>query len=168
MSKIGSLDSLIRESLLALVEHVARHDWHGREREIVSLYAFGFLVPRCRPGGLLQQPTQIGLDVAVPQLPGEGRKALVCKDLVLWAEPEGTCWDKEGNATKTPLAILEWKAGTALNSRYDEEWLLEYSVMVKNFSGYSVSINPKGTQTTLSVSLARNGVINKGWICFPE
>jgi hypothetical protein len=167
MSKNSKLDSLLRGSLIDLADFVAKNNWRGREREVVSLFAFGFLVPRCQVGGPLQNPTQIGLDVAVPQLPGKNRKALVCKDLVLWEESAGTCWDKAGNATRTPIAILEWKAGTTNHSKHDELWLQAYSSNHRNFTGYAVSLNPKGMQTSLSVSLARNGVTNKSWICYP-
>jgi hypothetical protein len=164
MSKIDSLDSLIRESLLALAEFLSKNDWRGREREVVSLYAFGFLVPRCRAGGPLHDPTQIGLDVAVRQLAGEGRKYLVCKDLVLWGEPASTCWDESGEAVRAPMAILEWKARTNKINQHDEKWLLDYSKFVKGFIGYAVSINSNKALTSIMVSRANGGVLEKDWI----
>jgi hypothetical protein len=170
MSKFESLDSIIRGSLIELKEWLdQRKDWRGREREVISLYAFGFLGPLCREKSALHHPTQIGIEVAVPQLqlPGKRRKTLVCKDLVLWSEPYMTCWEKENNE-RYLMAIMEWKIGKTQKLSNDEEWLQEYSANRKNFSGYSVLINPKGLQTTLFVSLARNGWLRKGWIHFPE
>jgi hypothetical protein len=40
-----SLDKLIRDSLVKMARFNGRTGWRGREREAVSLYAFGFLVP---------------------------------------------------------------------------------------------------------------------------
>jgi hypothetical protein len=104
---VESIDIFIRESLLDLREFISRTRWHGREREAVSLYAFGFLAARCKPEGPLRDPTQIGLDVAVRQPPGPRRKALVCKDLVIWPDPAGNCWDDSSNPTRHPLVVIE-------------------------------------------------------------
>ena len=163
-----ALDNLIRDSLLDLTKFVARTNWRGREREAVSLYAFGFLVPRCRPDGPLSDPTQIGIDVAVRQLPGTGRKTLVCKDLVLWPTAAGTCWDENGQATRGPLAIIEWKARTKDLSNYDESWLLGFSAGRPDFLGYAVSLCPNGAQTTLAASQVRGRQLTRGWLRFPE
>ena len=168
MFAIDALDMLIRDSLLDLANFVARTSWHGREREAVSLFAFGFLLPRCQPAGPLREPTQIGLDVAVAQIPGPGRKTHVCKDLVIWPEPAGTCWDTSGNPTKIPLAILEWKARTDLMCDYDETWLRDYTANALELCGYAVSINPGGPKTTLSVSRVNAGVIQRNWLRFPD
>lgn len=150
-----------------MAESVSKSIWRGREREIVSLYALGFLIPRCDSKGPLRDPTQIGIDVAVPQIRATGRKALVCKDLVIWRESWGTCWDERGEGTRTPLAILEWKGRTTKKSEYDEEWLRKYSAQLEGFTGYSVSFNPKSENTTLRVSRARTGVLERDWLCFP-
>jgi hypothetical protein len=39
---ISELDLIIRESLKDLVDDVFDRPWFGREREVVSLYAFGY------------------------------------------------------------------------------------------------------------------------------
>jgi hypothetical protein len=169
----NSLDSIIRDSLVDLAVWLSGNSsWNGREREVISLYAFGFLVPRCREGSVLHHPTQVGIEVAVPQLqqPGKRRKTFVCKDLVLWEEPYQTYWDDEKKKKRYPMAIMEWKVGEDTSTATDEEWLRNYSEneAAEDFSGYSVLINPKGVATTLSVTLARNGELRKGWIYFPE
>jgi hypothetical protein len=164
---MDNLDSLIRESLLAFATFIVRENWNGREREAVSLYAFGFLVPRCRTDGPLSDPTQIGLDVAVRQIAGANRKAQVCKDLVVWPEPAGTCWDDAGNPTRDPLAILEWKGRAAEPSEYDQNWLREFSKTSPGLFGYAVSIDPRGQSTTLRVSQMRGGLVTRDWLRFP-
>lgn len=159
-----SLESIIRESLLTFAEKVARTDWRGREREAVSLFAFGFLVPRCRPGTVLYDPAQFGLDVAVSQPPGPNRKPQVCKDLVIWPKPSMVCWDSTGRPTHRPLTILEWKARTGKVSSSDEAWLLEYSATAPPFTGFAIAFNPRGAETTLVASRVREGVITRDWI----
>jgi hypothetical protein len=94
---VDRLDLLIRNTLIDFVEFVQRTGWYGREHEAVSLYTFGFLAPKCDPNSLFRDPTQIGIDVAVRQLSGPRRKALVCNDLIIWPEPGGTCWDRPGH-----------------------------------------------------------------------
>jgi hypothetical protein len=166
-SRMEPLDILIRESLLDLARFVARTDWRGREREAVSLYVLGFLIRRCDPSGPLKDPTQIGMDVAVRQHPGPRRKRLVCKDLVIWPSPAGNCFSESGKPTLNPLAILEWKVRTERVSRYDEDWLKEFSARIIEFNGYAVALHPSGAETTMNVTRIKNGVLTGGWLRFP-
>jgi hypothetical protein len=158
------LENLIHTSIISMVNHISLTNWWGREREVISLYAFGFLAPRCKAGSILHHPTQIAVEVAVPQIPGVRRKALVCKDLVLWREAYSTCWNKRRQPLHVPMAILEWKTGTDKNSGYDEAWLTEYSERNKDFVGYSVAMIAQGSATRVSVSKAGRGVIEKCWL----
>lgn len=165
---MDELEHLISDALLEFAAFVARTNWRGREREAVSLFAFGYLVPRCSPGGPLTSPAQIGLDVGVPQLPGADRKTIVCKDLVVWPEPAGNCWDDSGAATRKPLAVLEWKARTGTLSRYDEEWLRDFSNSTPSFLGVAISIDPRGPATTLIASRTKAGMLTPDWMRFPQ
>ncbi len=101
----------------------------------------GFLGPACCEGGVLRHPGQIGIEVAVQQPRGPRRKQLVCKDLVIWAEPFMTVWGPDRKARHHLLCILEWKrqACDALN---DREWLQEYSKYAPTpFVGFSVAFD---------------------------
>ena len=73
---IAEIDRIARESLTDFVGHVFAEEWFGREREAVSLYTLGYLLPHCRPDGFLRHPTQIGIEGAVPQIDGPNRKKL--------------------------------------------------------------------------------------------
>ncbi len=44
-------------------------EWCGRENEAVNLYALGHLAKQVRRGTILSNLTQIGIEVAVRQLP---------------------------------------------------------------------------------------------------
>jgi len=87
----------------------------ARERELVSLFAFGPLLSVTRRGAPLHDPRQIGIEVAIPQRAsraGERLKRDVCKDLVIWEEPARTTWGPTGEERLFPLAVIEWKART--------------------------------------------------------
>lgn len=134
--------------------------------EAVSLYAFRFLVSRHRPDGVLREPTQIGLDVAVRQLAGLDRKAHVCKDLVLWPEPAGGYWDSPAQPPAAPLPSLNGRP--VLRRSLPTKWLLKFSAESSAFVGFAVSIDPRGTATTMTASRVRNGVLTRDWLRLPE
>ena len=75
----------------------------GKENDCVNLFAHRFLAKRIRP------MDRIGIEVAVPQLTGKGRKQAVRKDLVIWKRSGQTTWSKDWKAKAVPQAILEWK-----------------------------------------------------------
>lgn len=160
------LDAIIRSSLLEFAQFIADKGWRGREREAVSLYVLGFLIAKCSPSGPLTDPTQVGMDVAVRQHDGPSKKRVVCKDLVIWATPAGTCWDESFEPTRNPIAILEWKVRTDTTSDYDADWLKQFSVQVPNFVGYAITFNPSREKTSLAVTRFANGQTEPGWLFF--
>lgn len=103
---IAQIDEIVKLSLTTLAEDIAS-GWTGRrEREVVSLFCFGHLLRHCRPGSFLSDPTQIGIEVAVLQIPSQtaltgkaGSKEQVCKDIVIWPKARMTCWDDAGRPT---------------------------------------------------------------------
>jgi len=78
-------------------------EWRGKENDCVNLFAHRFLAKRIRP------IDRIGIEVAVPQLGGKGRKQAVRKDLVIWKRSGGATWGRDWKAKDVPQAILEWK-----------------------------------------------------------
>src|SRR4051794_18797571 len=61
------LDDVLGHALTTFSQAIHEGGWRGRrEREAVSYFAFGHLVPLCRSGQSLHHPAQIGLEVAVP------------------------------------------------------------------------------------------------------
>ncbi|QOJ03658.1 MAG: hypothetical protein HRU71_09230 [Planctomycetia bacterium] len=72
--KPDELDSIIQSSLLEFAEWIDHHAWFGREKEAVSLYVLGFLQKHCRPRTILSDATQIGIEVAVPQIGDSGTR----------------------------------------------------------------------------------------------
>lgn len=162
----NKIDGLICRSLTAFAADVLSRgsSWRGRERENISLYAFGYLIQQCEPGGVLHDPTQLGIEVAVPQFRGAGKKPQVCKDLVIWPTPRMTVWYDAGSPANRPLSILQWKAGEAPDSDVDIVWLKRFSRGADSFVGYSICFI-RGNRVT--VARIRNGIVGKGWLNLP-
>lgn len=144
---ISDIDALIRLSLSSLVNDISAADWTGcREREVVSLFCFGHLLRHCRPGTFLHDPTQIAIEVAVPQIAEQAgltgkptSKGQVCKDVVVWPRPRMTCWDAAGSPTVRPASVIEWKHDEGNVSDYDMKWLMAFSAVARDFVGYAVA-----------------------------
>lgn len=169
------LDAIVRNSFISFVSDVRLESWTGRrEREAISLYAFGHLLKQVRQGSVLYDPAQIGIEIPVPQIPEYGRvcrkserrrKTQVCKDLVIWPQPAMTCWDLNDNPTVAPVAILEWKFGVRSISERDLTWLKSFSRIYTNFIGFAVSANRPGEHLLLKVARVSGGKAILDWFC---
>jgi len=69
---ISQLDQTIARSLTSLAQELSQGLWKGRrEREVVSLFCFGHLVRHYVVGSVLNDPAQISIEVAAPQIAGQ-------------------------------------------------------------------------------------------------
>ena len=161
---INNLDHSIEESLINFVTEVFRRNWFGREREAISLYAFEYLLPTLMSADQEFHPSQLGIEIAVPQLNKPGSKSQVNKDLVIWPKPYMTCWDSSGEPTQTPASILEWKANTSKMSARDIEWLSEFSIGKKGFIGYAVTLDLEQRLFRLRCDRISNGKRDYSWV----
>lgn len=163
------LDEVLRQALTTFSQAIHESRWLGRrEREAVSYFAFGHLVPLCRTGKILHHPGQVGLEVPVPGI-GEG-KSQVCKDVVVWRDTGTVCWDSSGEPTVAPLAILEWKCHTDYprpqHSQYDINWLTAFTTRFPNTAGCLVRLNLTDQERSLSVATIGAGVV-EDWLRLP-
>jgi hypothetical protein len=88
---------------------------------------------------------RIGIEVAVPQLSGKGRKQAVRKDLVIWKRSGDTAWGADWKAKAIPQAILEWKvkrgpAAKPTISVQDRAWLKAFKRKHRGFIGVCVTV----------------------------
>ena len=143
---------VIRRSLKDLARDVFGKNWFGRERELVSLYAFAHLLRYCRAGQVLSHPTQIVLDGAVSQIPGPNRKPLVCKDLVIWPEPGMTSWNEDKEPVRYSLVVMQWKVNVTAVSHADVNWLCAFSRGREIFVGDAVCLDFKPRRFRLCLS----------------
>ncbi|MGA8430383.1 MAG: hypothetical protein WB729_11225 [Candidatus Sulfotelmatobacter sp.] len=177
----SDLDSIVEQSLRSFYEDICSLEWCGRENEMVNLYALGHLAKQCVPGTILSELTQLGIEVAVRQLPPDdehrGRRQTVRKDLVIWPSARMTLW-KSDVPHNEPLAIMEWKVNHIFNHAVHQEnrrehlldvrWLQETSNRLcgRDFLGYAVLIESMGTAKKLSC-VRVHGSQNATWIRIP-
>jgi len=170
---IADIDRVVRQSLASLVEDVSTNGWSGRrERELVSLFCFGYLVRCCVPGTFLNDAAQIGIEMAVPQITAQAKlagrpnsKRTVCKDIVIWPEPRMSCWDAHGSPVIRPRAIIEWKHNAGKVSQFDVEWLRAFSSESEAFVGFAVSTNRvRGGTFSLACTRTHSGRTEPDWL----
>jgi hypothetical protein len=145
---LKEIERIIENSLVDFLKKIKKNKWVGRENEAINFFAFSNLIKRFNKSNvILRDPAQIGIEVAVPQLRGKGKKE-VRKDLVIWNKPGMTNWNKCGQ----PIVIMEWKFRAfpkqrKKSSSYDIHWLKSFSR--KNFIGYSVNIDIVKNETKI-------------------
>ena len=134
-----SLSTKIHAALKEMEMHLHKSEWRGKENDCVNLFAHRFLAKRVRP------IDRIGIEVAVPQLSGKGRKQAVRKDLVIWKRSGDTTWGAAWKAKAIPQAILEWKvkrgpAAKPTISARDRAWLKAFKRKHRGFIGVCVTV----------------------------
>lgn len=75
-----------------------------------------------------------------------------------------TCWDKLGNPTVPPAAILEWKYDEKSVYQNDIDWLKAFSAIYPLFVGYAVTVNPRTRKFRLSCTRIENGCAQEEWL----
>lgn len=160
-----------------MLQELSTSTWYGRERELVSLFVLGHLVPLCSANSILQKPTQIGIEVAVPQLKGRSgkrKKSRVCKDVVIWPKPSMTCWGHHGSERCYPLAVLEWKSLNRNDCRTvcakkrhehttDLRWLTAMSSLASPFVGYAILVDQQKSPVHITAARVCRGEITEDW-----
>lgn len=154
------IDTIIRQALKEFTTEVFADSWWGKEREAISLFAFGHLIKQCRPGGALFDPAQIGIEVRVPKVEGWGVKCEVCKDLIIWSRPGATCWSEP----HYPMAILEWKANQPRVYANDVAWLVAFSANRPDFIGYAICLDLQRRNFRLSCTRVQNESVYSEWL----
>ncbi len=176
----AELNAVIRESLWSFYEDISG-EWCGREREAVSLFAFGHLAKHCGPGKPLFSLAQIGIEVAVRQLKRNEqhprRGPTVCKDLVIWPHAKMTLWDAKGERKNEPFAVMEWKVNYSFGQRAhnknrlehqtDVQWLKETSERVTGFVGYAVLLEGALKPKTLTCAKSQGSSAIMDWAVLP-
>lgn len=174
---LRQLDAVIKAALESMLQELLTSSWYGRERELVSLFVLGHLIPLCDANGVLQTPTQIGIEVAVPQLAGRGgerKKSHVCKDVVIWPKSSMTCWGHHGTEQCYPLAVLEWKSlnrhdcGAVRTKKRHEHaadlrWLAAMSSLVSPFVGYAILVNQQESPVHITAARVCQEEITEDW-----
>jgi len=135
---------------------------------MVSRFCFGPLLEQVRPGSWLADATQIGIEVAIPQVADQLRlsgrtrsKAQVCKDIVIWPRPGMHCWNASGRPEVRPSVVIEWKH-EADPTALDIPWLERFSKPLHPFVGYAVRSSLRAG-VELRVVRVHSGVAEAIW-----
>lgn len=164
------VDRLIAECLrdLAVDPHVLR--WRAKERNWVNYFASEYLIPRVGTTQFLTKPSQITIEVAIPQPPGY-QKATVCRDLVIWAEPGQTCWDSAWRPRLHPLAIVEWKVHRPDHRNHkvaaERRWLRKYCAWQPSTVAYAVEIDTAPDAIQIACARFLGNVEQAEWLRAP-
>jgi hypothetical protein len=168
------LEPILSIALEEFAEWLQQSDWRGKENDCVNLFAHGFLAKQIRPGSVLHDLTQIGIEIAVSKPPDQGKKPAVRKDLVIWRNPRQTVWSNDyKTALNIPMAIIEWKARNNKMSARDISWLKSFTGAHPECIGVAVLVNPdtvkpEASEILLYAALVREGNVNENWISVPR
>lgn len=162
-----SIDYIVEASLRALAADPHVHAWRAKERNWVNYFAHRHLLEHCKAAGPLSHPSQIGIEVAVPQ-PAGYEKLTVSRDLVLWAECGATCWNDAWEPCNHPLAILEWKVHRPghRNAKVSHEraWLRAYCAWQPTVLGYAIEVDGCSSVATLSCARFLGTTETPAWL----
>lgn len=113
-------EEILKEALRTLYQDLSQtwdsmkeHSWWRREQELVSLFAFGHLVPIFQRKGI--DASILRIEGRVPQLQTEHHKNVrAARDLVVWNDHLDTWWRPD---CLPPVAVLEWKLSTSRRTK---------------------------------------------------
>lgn len=150
------MKDFLKNMLTEFFWEINKEKWPGKERELVSRFAFSKLVKNISTCSEFYDSAQIGLEVRVKQNQGINRKEFVCKDLIIWEEPNSNAWTDQN----IPIVIMEWKHNNSKPSEYDINWLKDYTFQNKSCIGIAINIDNKKNYN-LSSTLIENGQIKE-------
>ena len=155
------LEQTIKRTLSEFGSFIIDNQWYGKEREAVSYYAFGFLANACAPGTLFYDPAQIVLETRLPSGPLNKKKE-VCKDLGIWSQPGGNCWNTERMSVNYPLVLVEWKANNASFNKYDVAHVKSLTEQAPQMLGIIVTFDLH--KKVFRGARVEGGVMTEGWL----
>jgi len=163
-----SLRNLLSEAFSDYESWLRTALWRGKEHDCVNLFAHKFLFARVSPAGPVFDPTQIGIEAAIPQGAGLGIKQAVRKDLVIWPKPGMTTWNREWKAEYFPMAVIEWKARRKKSQHplifpYDLDWITKYSLLRQDFIGCCATVDFTGSTTRVETALVEGGQVTENF-----
>jgi hypothetical protein len=135
---------MLKENIFRMLEEfiieIKDEQWFGKERELVSRFAFSKLVSNIGCCEQLFHPAQITIEVRVKQVTkGKKVKNEVCKDLIIWGQPNQTVWGKNGEYN-VPLCIMEWKHRNKSLYEKDVVWLEHYTASFNDCFGVALNV----------------------------
>jgi hypothetical protein len=135
---------LVDEALKSFAEDLRVSSWRGKENDCINRFAHGHLLSHCGTG-VLRHPTQVGIEVGVPQPPGVGTRGAARKDLVIWPEPWMCTWNSEWKPVHIPTVVMEWKICHAkkrlTGHKHDQKWIKAFAEWQPAVLGLTVVVD---------------------------
>jgi len=158
-----TLHELLGEAFREYEAWLLATSWRGKEHDCVNLFVHKFLHSRISANGPIYDPTQVGIEIGVPQPHGIGIKKAARKDLVIWKEPDTSTWDEDWNPVKFPIAIIEWKArrkkfSLPITFHRDLKWITAYSLLHPDYLGYCATVDFTKTERRVFTVFVKSGV----------
>ncbi|MGZ5244629.1 MAG: hypothetical protein ACXWEY_10890 [Bacteroidia bacterium] len=157
----------LKELLIEFFEEIKAENWFGKEREMVSRFAFSKLVKNVGCCDEFFDSAQIGIEVRVEQNPADDinlkQKNEVCKDLIIWQKPNQTFWSNPN----IPLCIMQWKHNFHVPYMQDILWLKQFTQINPSCFGIALNIdldNERKRQLQLNATLIQSGSVTENWI----
>lgn len=161
--KISILLDELKRMFEAYFHGIKQEKYFGKERELISRFAFDKLVKNVGCCELYFDSAQISIETRVTQIqsPGIKQKPEVCKDLIIWYKPNQNCFSEEN----IPLCIMEWKHNKHFPGKHDIEWLQSYTS--ENLAYFGLAININTGKYSLQITLISEGnAVEENWLRF--
>ena len=156
---------MIRAALAEFWQWLIATGWRGKENDCVNAFTHGFLLKHAQAGIDGFDSACMGIEVGVPQPAGQGTRAAVRRDLVIWNKRFDTTWDSSWQPVNVPRVIVEWKArrsGKVVGlDRYDVGWLTAMSQQHPEFTGYAVTVDFATDPVRLHTGRIRGGEMER-------
>jgi hypothetical protein len=159
---MGEFDELLRAKLINFIKEIESEGWFGKERELLNRFVFNNLAKIIKDGSPFFSLAQIGIEVRVKQAI-EGGKKEVCKDLVIWRQPNQTVWTEDN----VPLCIIEWKHRNKVPYTEDINWLKKYTEINPGCIGVALNIETEPVYKLDAVLIKKGDILREDWIHYP-
>jgi hypothetical protein len=179
---VALLNEMVRTALAGLYADLKSatlpdgNPWYRREQEIVSLFAFGHLVPLFKDHSL--DAALLTIEGRVPQIcgktPKETPKLRGQRDLVVWSSRLDGYWrEPKPKPPINPFAIMEWKLSTGKKTsiysqreyKRDVEWFSKNAHLMQ--VGYAVFVQWPETTLRISCTKIENGKPDEEFAILP-
>ena len=145
--------------LLEFIHEIETAKWQGKERELVSHFAFSKLVKNVGCCPEFQDVAQIANEVRVKQVKGRSKEN-VCKDMMIWKKDGQTFMVKKA----IPVCILEWKHRLKEPYPFDVAWLCDYTREHPECFGIALTVENESRYRLRAILIENGSVTDPNWI----
>lgn len=158
----------INEALESFSLWLKSRPWRGKEHDCVNLFAHKFLFEKIAPNAPVHTASQIRIECGLKQpTNGNYNKPAARKDLIIWEDPEQTCWSEVWEPVNIPKAVMEWKVKfrpkpkKEIFNSHDDQWIKLFTEEHPDCIGYVVTVDLASEPRKVYWKYAKQGVFSK-------